>query len=154
MEANRVRRRLNEPIKPNVVPAQSVINAQQGLSPAQRANRNRSRSKGLLDVVTQLDTHLDPAARESIIRWVQEEYDNRNGGELLGLFGRCYLGSPYVDHTMDIRGSILEHFAPGDSVPPAYAPARALVRSPAYLFVEVYSDGQVVPVRDDGSSAI
>jgi hypothetical protein len=154
VEINRTRRRLNEPIKANTVAPQSVTNAVPGLSPLERGNRSRRRSRELLDAIARLDTTFDPAARQQIVDWVQEHYDARNGGQLLGLFGKCYLGPSYLDHMMDMSGHILEHFKPEDAVPPGFAPARPLVRSEAYLFVEVYSDGQVVPVRGDGSSAV
>ena len=32
-----------------------------------------------------------------------------------------------------------------------YRQARALARSPAYAYIEVYSDGELVPVREDGT---
>lgn len=154
MEINRPRRRLNEPIRANTVTPQSVTQAPAGLSALERGNRARRRSRELLDAIERLDTTLDPAAHQQIVDWVQEHYDARNGGQLLGLFGKCYLGPPFIDHMMDMSGHILEHFKAEDSVPPGFAPARPLVRSESYLFVEVYSDGQVVPIRGDGSSAV
>jgi hypothetical protein len=154
MDINRTRRRLNDPITANTVAPQAVTAPAPGLSALERGNRARRRSRELLDAIERLDTTLDPAAHQQIVDWVQEHYDARNGGQLLGLFGKCYLGPPFVDHMMAVSGHILEHFKPEDAVPTGFAPARPLVRSEAYLFVEVYSDGQVVPVRADGSSAV
>ena len=154
MEINRTRRRLNEPVKANTVAPQAVTSAAPGLSALERGNRARRRSQELLDAFERLDTTLDPAARQQIVDWVQEQYEQRNGGQLLGLFGKCYLGHPFVDHVMDMSGHILEHFKSEDAVPIGFGPARPLIRSEAYIFVEVYSDGQVIPVRRDGSSAV
>ena len=49
---------------------------------------------------------------------------------------------------------IIEHFRPGDTVPAIYAAARPLAVSEAYAMIEIYSDGQVVPIRHDGTPAI
>ncbi len=86
--------------------------------------------------------------------WIQNHYAERGGGELVGLFAKCYLGDPFVDHHLGISHQILEHFTAEDQIPPVFAAARALVRSPAYLFVEVYADGTSIPVRADGDPAI
>lgn len=153
MEINRTRRTLNEPtIQPNVVAAQTAPST---AIPANVVhNRGKRRSKDILDAVARLDTTTDERTRREVLDWIGELYDQRQGGTLLGLFGKCYLGHPYVDHLMDLTGDIITHYKPEDLLPPAFGPARPLARSTAYLFVEVYSDGQVVPVRADGTSAV
>jgi len=95
----------------------------------------------------------DEISRREILSWLEELYAARDCGTLLGLFGMCYLGEPYVDHLMDIAGTIITHYKPSDLVPSPFDRARPLARSRAYLFIEVYSDGTVVPIRADGSSA-
>ena len=77
----------------------------------------------------------------------------RMGGVLLGLFARCYLGAPYVDHRLTIVGRILEHYSAGDEVPAPFDGARGLARSSVYSYIEIYSDGEVVPIAADGTPA-
>ena len=119
-----------------------------------RSKRNQRRSQEILDAIAQIDVTNDPTARQQTHDWIREVYDNRQGGELLGLFSRCYLGAPFVDHRLSITGGIMEHYKADDPVPPGFGPARPLARSSAYLFIEIYTDGQVVPIRNDGSSAL
>ena len=114
-------------------------------------NRRIARRAELIEAVQRLDTTTDPATAEAVMAWVEEEYASRCGGVLVGLFSRCYLGAPYVDHRLDLTGGrILEHFTRDQEPPAAYRSARPLARSAAYLYVEVYDDGVVVPVRSDG----
>ena len=153
MQINRGRRRLNEsPLAPVSVEPQTAAPA--SLPPNVIHNRSRRRSQEIRDAVARLDTCTDDQTRLEVLEWVGGLYELREGGTLLGLFGRCYLGAPYVDHLMDLTGSIITHYTPSDTLPPAFGPARPLARSAAYLFVEVYSDGQVVPIRADGSTAV
>jgi len=80
-------------------------------------------------------------------------------GLLLGLFGHCYLGvrqsdgQPYLDHRFDLTLNILEHYTSVDSVPAGFEPARPLARSEAYAYIEVYSDGTVIPIYPNGQPA-
>lgn len=118
-------------------------------------NRRAVRSKELVEAVQRLDTTTDSATAHAIMQWINDEYESRQGGTLVGLFSRCYLGSPYVDHRMDLTGGhILEHYTREDTPPPAFHPARPFARSDAYIFVEVYDDGTVVPIRPDGRPVI
>ncbi|MGK2887236.1 MAG: hypothetical protein ACSLE8_21110 [Rhodococcus sp. (in: high G+C Gram-positive bacteria)] len=116
----------------------------------QLSQRMERRSRELLVAVGTLDTSLDPRANAEIMKLIRDDYDARQGGALIGLFGRCYLGPPYVDHKLDIYGNICQHYTASDTVEMPYNNARALVRNDAYAFVELYSDGSIVPVRDDG----
>lgn len=116
--------------------------------------RQARRSAELADAITRLDTVTDPKVQKELADWINAMYEERGGGTVLGLFGHCYLGHPYVDHQMDLLGTITRHFTASDVPPPAFVLARPLARSTAYLYIEVYDDGQVVPVRPDGSSAI
>jgi hypothetical protein len=116
--------------------------------------RGTLRSQELMQAIASLDTHPSAEAVAKIMDWIRDEYDARGGGALAGLFGRCYLGPPYVDHVMTTSGDICEHYTPADSVPLPYGAARSLAASPAYLFVEVYTDGTVVPIRPDGSAVV
>lgn len=121
---------------------------------SQHLQRNRSvvRSAELVAAIAKLDTATDPQYAAALMAWIRDEYAAREGGTLIGLFARCYLGPPYVDHRLDITAvCILEHYSPADSPPPPFASARSLARNSAYAYVEVYDDGQVVPIRPDGN---
>ena len=95
----------------------------------------------------------DAAYRAELIDWIEAAYAERMGGVLLGLFARCYLGAPYVDHRLTIVGRILEHYSAGDEVPAPFDGARGLARSSVYSYIEIYSDGEIVPVTADGTPA-
>ncbi|MDR0513535.1 MAG: hypothetical protein LBG81_00025 [Coriobacteriaceae bacterium] len=116
----------------------------------QKKMRRMRRSEELMEAMRQIDVQSDPAMKKAIMEWVESEYDKRGGGKLIGLFGKCYLGHPYCDHRMDLSGSIIEHFKADDPVPPPYKEARAYAASSAYAFIEVYDDGEVIPVHNDG----
>jgi len=119
-----------------------------------KTRRGARRPSELLQAVAQLDATIDPRAQQELIDWVQEFYAENQGGDLVGMFGECFLGHPFVDHRMLLTGQIVEHFRPEDRLPEQLAPCRALVRSKAYLFIEIYADGQIVPIRTDGTPAI
>lgn len=116
----------------------------------QLSQRMKRRSSELRLAIGKLDTSLDPRANAEIMNLIRNDFDARQGGALIGLFARCYLGPPYIDHKLDIYGNICQHYVASETVEFPYHHARALVRSDAYAFVELYSDGSIVPVRDDG----
>ena len=130
------------------------------LSPVVKAARSAPRHQYVFDALRQLDATPNPQMIEEIRAWIQEVYDMRGGGTLVGLFGHCYLGHPFVDHAIAVvpamggSHNILEHYRPTDAVPPLYQPARPLAVSEVYAMIEVYADGQVVPIRQDGSAAM
>lgn len=127
------------------------------VSAARAVDRNRRvvRDEELRAAVQRLDTTTSPGMVEALMRWIEDEYERRQGGKLIGLFGRCYLGPPYVDHRLDLGGGfILEHFTRGQDPPPPFRGARPLARSNAYVYVEVYDDGALVPIRTDGRPVI
>ena len=68
------------------------------------------------------------------------------------MFAKCYLGPPFVDHKLDLFGSILQHFSPSEDPGYPYSQARGLVRSGSYAFIEIYSDGKIVPILPDGTA--
>lgn len=116
-----------------------------------RRERLAPRPQGLRDAVGRLDAGLDDGARRQLAEWIAEEYRSGYGEIPLGFFARCHLGPPYVDHQLDLFAVIVRHFAPSDPVPDPFSGARMLVRSGGYAFVEVYSDGLLLPVLDDGT---
>ncbi|MEI2648070.1 MAG: hypothetical protein V9G15_03425 [Dermatophilaceae bacterium] len=119
-----------------------------------KRNRQAPRTKDLVDAVLRIDTTHDPGAVQELMDWINEQYAARQSGTVVGLFGKCYLGSPYLDHQMSLSGHILEHYTPDDALPAPFLPARGLARSDAYAYIEVYDDGLVVPVRRDGTTGI
>ena len=105
------------------------------------------------DALRQIDVAPNVQAQREIIDWLKDVYAQRGGGILVGLFGHCYLGPPYVDHAFDLTGAIREHYTASDTVPTMYQSARSLAVSDAYAFIEIYADGHVVPIRPDGTPA-
>jgi len=106
-----------------------------------------------LDAVRAIDTTANPAVQRQLMDYFREEYEKMHVGVIVGLFSHCYLGHPYVDHRLDIDGHILEHFTAADHVPDVFSPARPLARTEAYLYIEIYQDGQIMPIRQDGTAA-
>jgi len=111
----------------------------------------KKRHSGLFQAVRQLDSGLDLEARRQLARWIGDQYAVEYGSVVLGMVSVCYLGPPYVDHRLDLLGSIVEHYGPGDPMPPPFENARMLARSGSYAFVEVHSNGDIIPVLEDGS---
>ncbi|WP_236642582.1 hypothetical protein [Actinoplanes utahensis] len=118
--------------------------------PAVRRSRG-PRHAGLFEAVRRLDAGLDAATRAQLAEWIRAEYANEFGDVPLGMFAVCHLGPPFVDHRLDLWQSIVEHYAPADTVPEPFARARMMVRSGAYEFVEVYASGELKPVLKDGT---
>ena len=134
-------------LAPDTVPAQTL----QRPPALERRRRREPRPGELLQAVRNLDLTQDAAYRAELTEWIDNAYTERMGGVLLGLFARCHLGPPYVDHRLTVVGHILEHYRPTDIVPPPFDAARTLAQSPVYEYVEVYSDGDIIPVLADGS---
>lgn len=120
------------------------------VSPVQARARRLRRSQELVNAIRSLDAHNDPVAMTQWIGWIKENYQVSDCGLLLGLFSHCYLGSPYIDHHLDLSLEILKHFTPSDAVPPGFEPARPYARTEAYAYIEVYTDGAVIPIYPDG----
>jgi hypothetical protein len=140
-------------------PGQSRRAAEQGLKGlstsvprlGSRAFR-RNRAEALTNSVARLDAAMDEQTRQQLAEWIAGEYAHEYGGAIpLGFLATCYLGPPYVDHRLSLLETIVEHYGPSDHVPAPFSEARSLVRGGAYLYVEIYSDGQLVPVRPDGT---
>ncbi len=135
-------------------PPAQLASARVVVSPHARRQRRLRRPQELLEAIAGLDSTADEAVRKQLLDWIQQVYEERGGGELVGLFAKCYLGPPFVDHRLSLDGTIAEHYGPSDNVPPIFVPCRGLARSAAYAYIEVYADGQVVPIRLDGNAAI
>lgn len=116
-----------------------------------KALQRRPRHSGIFEAVKALDGQIDEAARQTLARWIADQYRIEYGSILLGMVAVCYLGPPYVDHRLDLLGGIVDHFAASDPMPGPYDSARMLARSGSYAFVEVHSDGSIVPVAENGT---
>ena len=138
-------------LPPHTAPAQALAPAV--VTPFERSRRSPPRSHEVMQAVRNLDMTQDAAYRANLISWIEQAYIDRMGGLLVGLFARCHLGEPYIDHRMTVAGRIVEHYTPSDTVPDLYREARALARSPVYAYIEVYGDGELVPVLEDGTRA-
>lgn len=109
------------------------------------------RHAGLFEAIQRLDTQMDQQARRELLDWVQAEYEQNFGRVPIGMVAACYLGAPFVDHMLDLTGNILEHYAAAQSMPAPFAKARSLARHKAFAFIEVYSDGSLMPVSHNGA---
>lgn len=118
-----------------------------------RARKTR-RSEKILAAIHGVDSAPTPQAQAEIQKWLQDVYDARGGGPLVGLFSHCYLGGAYVDHALNFAGEILAHYTRADVVPAMYAAARPFAASDVYAYIEIYADGQVIPIREDGSAVL
>ena len=146
------RRRLVTPA-PQVQQPSQLTSAQVSVSQSARQQRRLRRPVELIEAIASLDVTTDEATRKQLLDWIRQVYEERGGGQLIGLFSRCYLGHPYVDHRMTLDGAIAEHYTAADAVPDVFLPCRGLARSNAYAYIEVYGDGQVIPIRSDGNAA-
>lgn len=63
-----------------------------GLDNFALANRLKPRRDELLQALTQIDTSVDQVAQAQIMQWIREEYEARQGGQVIGMFAKCYLG--------------------------------------------------------------
>ncbi|MFD5316847.1 hypothetical protein [Streptomyces sp. NPDC127098] len=101
-------------------------------------------------MVRRLDAGVDDAARAGLVAALCEEYATAHGSVPLGFVAVCRLGPPYVDHTLNLLGSIVRHYGPTEPMPAPFESARMLVRTGAYAWVEVFDDGLLLPVHEDG----
>ncbi|WP_216586805.1 hypothetical protein [Streptomyces brasiliscabiei] len=143
-------RRIVVPPGTSIGPHAPRVAAPPATGPAATRELFATRTPELLGRVRRLDAAVDDAAVQDIAAWLREEYVGRGAPVPVGYVAPCLLGSPYVDHRLGLDGRILGHCAAHDVMPPPFDAARMLARSGAYAFVEVYTDGLVLPVLPDG----
>ena len=104
----------------------------------------RPRSKAYMDAMTKLDAggHVHNRAKvNQIIETIKQEFPEVEiTGIMLGIVSKCYLGNPYEVHTLDITGSIIEHYKIGHVLPGGLEKARSIAIRGGYEFIEVYVD--------------
>lgn len=104
----------------------------------------KPRSKRYMDALHKLDagghTHNQNKVNE-IIEAIRNEFPEIEiSGILLGFVSICYLGKPYEVHTLDVAGSIIEHYTAGQTLPNGLEKARGIAMRGGYDFIEVYVD--------------
>jgi hypothetical protein len=102
------------------------------------------RSKTYMDTLNKLDAGGHVQNRDKvndIINTLKNEFPEVElGGVLLGYISKCYLGTPYEVHTLDVSGVIIEHYKAGRSLPGGMEKARSIAIRGGYEFIEVYTD--------------
>lgn len=116
----------------------------------QRDNRKKRRSGEVAAMIGRIDQSTDALLNKKLADDLHDTYATCDCGELIGLFARCYLGGTFIDHLIDVRARSVTHFHRGEPVPSGYEEARRLAINPAYEYIEVYSDGAVIPVAANG----
>lgn len=111
----------------------------------------KRRHAGLFEAIGRLDARMDTASRAELAAWIAEQYRTDYEAVPLGFVAVCLLGPPFVDHRLDLAGTIVEHYAPHDVMPGPFEPARSLARSGSCAFVEVFANGELLPIAHDGS---
>lgn len=104
----------------------------------------KTRSKAYMDALKQLDAggHVHNQSKvNTIIQVIRDEFPEVElSGVLLGFVSICYLGVPYEVHTLDMTGSIIEHYKAGQRLPGGMEKARGIAMRGGYEFIEVYVD--------------
>ena len=129
---------------------------QKSMLPARERTRvlDRKRSDRYVKVMTTLDAggHVSTAeSAKCIIDAIHAELPEITVDEFpIGIVSRCYLGSPYEVHTLDLAGGIIEHYEVYKVLPSDLEKARSLSLHPQYILVEVYRNGEMRAVRQNG----
>lgn len=117
----------------------------------------KPRSKEYMDCMKRLDAggHVHNKHRvDEIVNGIREEFPEVTiEGIMLGIVSICYLGAPYEVHTLDMTGSIIEHFKVGQPLKDGLEKARSIAIRGGYEFVEVYVDC-CRAVSSDGSVSV
>jgi hypothetical protein len=114
--------------------------------------RSARRSARYLEALGKLDTGTNEHAQVArVIDAVQAEF-GADAAIPLGLLAKCYLGSPYEVHVLDLAGAIVEHYKLHEPLPSPFEGARRLALHSSYVAIEVYPD-RIVCLRADGSAA-
>lgn len=104
----------------------------------------KPRSKAYMEAMHKLDAggHVhNQKMVEDIVNTIKQEFPEVElAGILLGYVAVCYLGKPYEVHTLDMTGSIIEHYKEGEPLPGGLEKARSLAVRGGYEFIEVYVD--------------
>lgn len=116
----------------------------------------KKRSAKYMDAISRLDAggHVHNKHKvDAVLAIIQEELPEI---EIdlgpIGIIAKCYLGEPYEVHTLDVTGSIIEHYKKHQGLPNGFERARGLAAKGQYAFIEVYHNA-LRAVSDDGTVA-
>lgn len=142
-------------------PPTTALNPRATIAPKTRlstavleARLRQPRSAAYLTALTQMDSggHVcDPQAVQTLLAALREEFPDLSIEDYpLGIVAQCYLGAPFEVHTFDFGAevhpsNVVHHYKTFETLPAPLEAARSLALSPAYAFVEVYTD-KLVPV--------
>lgn len=116
---------------------------------------NRKRSDQYLKLITQLDAGNHTSLHESIeiiIAAIHAELPELSIEDFpVGIVARCYLGNFFEVHTLNLGGGIIHHYKFFEPLPSELEKARSLSLRPEYAFIEVYSNGDMRAVEEDGN---
>jgi len=117
----------------------------------------RKRSNEYIKVMKQLDIgghEVSGELYESFISAVRSEFpDVPFSNQPVGIISKCFLGAPYEVHTIDVAGSIIQHYKTSESLPPFMAKARSIAIHGGYEFIEVYIDSMRA-IKADGTVSV
>ena len=117
---------------------------------------NKKRSKEYMDAMKRLDAggHMHNQHKvNALIEVIQQEMPEIEiDMGPIGIVSKCYLGAPYEVHSLDVNGSIIEHYETFRTMPDGLEKARQLAKSGHYAFIEVYHHA-LRAVKEDGTVA-
>jgi len=115
----------------------------------------KKRSAKYVKVMSEIDhgTVTGTQGLNELVEKLKEEFGALGIIEYpIGVVSKCFLGSPYEVHILDLTGDmIIEHFQVGHSMPNQMEKARGLAISNSYAMIEVYSNKMIL-VKADGST--
>lgn len=102
----------------------------------------KKRSPKYLNFFKELDSSffkIMPDAIQRILDEIRQEFPELGISEFpLGYVSKCYLGSPYEVHILDLKLEIVEHYKEYEPMPAEYEKARTLALNPIYELIEIY----------------
>lgn len=138
---------------------ETETNSSYGLNNKFRSDRDilKKRSSKYVKLFSTLDISelTEVKGWNQLMETIKEEFGTPDLLDLpLGIVGKCFLGSPYEVHILDLSGSqIIQHYKLSEAMPPDFEKARSLAIHNSYSFIEVYKN-KLVLIREDGSTTI
>ncbi len=125
--------------------------------PAVDKRLRQSRSHAYVNLMRELDAgeyQRSPEKVQALLNAIRQELPEVAIEHLpVGIVSKCYLGDPFEVHTLDVTGSIVQHYKRSERLPDLLERARNLAAPGTYAFIEVYpdclrsvSDGGIVSV--------
>lgn len=147
----------NQKINVSMSSSKTSANTVELTSVALDKRLRQKRSKEYINGVAKLDaggvncSHNDI---EELKQTIQNEFPDLSPAQyLIGIISKCYLGAPYVVHTLDLNLDIVKHYEKGESLPASMDRGQSLALHPRYAFIEVYNDS-LRAVSENGDVAV